>query len=564
MVSSMPIRKKILMSMALLSGILLLLMSVSLQGVYAYKDLTKSVGELSYEVNEMWSLGQEISELRSTFHSFVPRDNTSRALDNFKLLLPTNEERVRALEQNIDFSYHLNLVRIKLDSRRERLQSQAEMDPLLATSSAELSLVNDMRNKVRLIEQMDYEFQGDSSAKAKKVGSQLDDIAEDARSLVTLLTERMRKLRTHVKSTYNAWIIIIVASGIVLLGLLTFAVWFLRKQVVQPFKELLNGSRRIAAGDFDHRIILASRDELSELAEAQNKMTSLFVEIKNNLDRKVRERTQEVVRSEQLASVGFLAAGVAHEINNPLASIAWSAEALESRLHDILHRESAEKSPDDSEEASESNTEASGDHWDSEELKILSRYLKKIQDEAFRCKGITERLLDFSRLGESQPRQTANVYDCVNDMVELVRHLGQYRNRTLRFEGDTSAEAWVSPTEIKQVVLNLLTNSLDASEDGQEVRVHLSCDTTNFRVIIEDDGCGMTNEVMTHLFEPFFTRRRDGRGTGLGLSITYRIVQDHAGTLVPESNGPGKGSRFTLTIPLNPVQNQSYEKRQTA
>ncbi len=564
MVSSMPIRKKILMSMALLSGILLLLMSVSLQGVYAYKDLTKSVGELSYEVNEMWSLGQEISELRSTFHSFVPRDNTSRALDNFKLLLPTNEERVRALEQNIDFSYHLNLVRIKLDSRRERLQSQAEMDPLLATSSAELSLVNDMRNKVRLIEQMDYEFQGDSSAKAKKVGSQLDDIAEDARSLVTLLTERMRKLRTHVKSTYNAWIIIIVASGIVLLGLLTFAVWFLRKQVVQPFKELLNGSRRIAAGDFDHRIILASRDELSELAEAQNKMTSLFVEIKNNLDRKVRERTQEVVRSEQLASVGFLAAGVAHEINNPLASIAWSAEALESRLHDILHRESAEKSPDDSEEASESKAGASDDHWDSEELKILSRYLKKIQDEAFRCKGITERLLDFSRLGESQPRQTANVYDCVNDMVELVRHLGQYRNRTLRFEGDTSAEAWVSPTEIKQVVLNLLTNSLDASEDGQEVRVHLSCDTTNFRVIIEDDGCGMTNEVMTHLFEPFFTRRRDGRGTGLGLSITYRIVQDHAGTLVPESNGPGKGSRFTLTIPLNPVQNQSYEKRQTA
>ena len=564
MVSSMPIRKKILMSMALLSGILLLLMSVSLQGVYAYKDLTKSVGELSYEVNEMWSLGQEISELRSTFHSFVPRDNTSRALDNFKLLLPTNEERVRALEQNIDFSYHLNLVRIKLDSRRERLQSQAEMDPLLATSSAELSLVNDMRNKVRLIEQMDYEFQGDSSAKAKKVGSQLDDIAEDARSLVTLLTERMRKLRTHVKSTYNAWIIIIVASGIVLLGLLTFAVWFLRKQVVQPFKELLNGSRRIAAGDFDHRIILASRDELSELAEAQNKMTSLFVEIKNNLDRKVRERTQEVVRSEQLASVGFLAAGVAHEINNPLASIAWSAEALESRLHDILHRESAGKLADDSEETSESGSEASDDHWDSEELKILSRYLKKIQDEAFRCKGITERLLDFSRLGESQPRQTANVYDCVNDMVELVRHLGQYRNRTLRFEGDTSAEAWVSPTEIKQVVLNLLTNSLDASEDGQEVRVHLSCDTTNFRVIIEDDGCGMTNEVMTHLFEPFFTRRRDGRGTGLGLSITYRIVQDHAGTLVPESNGPGKGSRFTLTIPLNPVQNQSYEKRQTA
>jgi signal transduction histidine kinase len=150
-------------------------------------------------------------------------------------------------------------------------------------------------------------------------------------------------------------------------------------------------------------------------------------------------------------------------------------------------------------------------------------------------------------------------------MGELVRHLGQYRNRTIEFVGDQDVEAWFSPTEIKQVVLNLLTNSLDASEDGQQVRVHLSCDATNFRLIIEDDGCGMTDEVVEHLFEPFFTRRRDGRGTGLGLSITYRIVQDHAGTLVPESAGPGRGSRFTMTVPLKPADNQvSHEKHQAA
>ncbi|MFO0939307.1 MAG: HAMP domain-containing sensor histidine kinase [Pirellulales bacterium] len=548
----MPIRKKILLSMILLSGILLILMTVSLQGVYAYKDLAKSVSLLSYEVKNMWSLGQKIGELRSTFRRgdtfLMLRDNTTRNLETLELLSQPTVKQARALQQNQDFNYHLNLVRFKLQDRREQLQSQVQKDPLLATSASELALINEMYDKVKLIDQMDYEFQGDSTAKAKKIDNLLDDIETDAHSLLNLLTERMLTLRTHVKATYNTWLIIIVTSGIILLGLLVFSVWFLRKQVVQPFKALLNGSRRIAQGDFDHRIILPSRDELAELAEAQNKMTSLFVEIKNNLDRKVRERTQEVVRSEQLASVGFLAAGVAHEINNPLASIAWSAEALESRLHDLLHQESS-----------------SEHEVDPEELKILSRYLKKIQDEAFRCKGITERLLDFSRLGESQRRQTANIYDCVNDMVELVRHLGQYRNRSIRFEGDQETEAWVSPTEIKQVILNLLTNSLDASEDGQEVRVHLSCDTTSFRLIIEDDGCGMTDEVMTHLFEPFFTRRRDGKGTGLGLSITYRIVQDHAGTLVPESAGIGQGSRFTLTIPLEPVENQSnYEKRQAA
>lgn len=552
MVSSMPIRKKILICMILLSGIVVVLLSVSLQGVYAYKDLTTSVGELSNEVNEMWSLGQDIGELRSIFrrgdNTIISRES-SRGLDAIELLSQPSEKRARAIQQSEEFLYHLNMVSIKLDTRRKQLESRVQRDALLTSSTAELALINDMREKIRLVDQMDYEFQGDSAAKAKKIANNLDDIALDAHSLLNLLTDRMRKLRTHVRGTYKAWTYIIVSSGVVLLGLLLFAFWFLRKQVVQPFKELIKGSRRIAAGDFDHRIILASRDELSELAEAQNKMTSLFVEIKNNLDRKVRERTQEVVRSEQLASVGFLAAGVAHEINNPLASIAWSAEALESRLHDLLHQSGG----------------LSDSSFDSEELTILSRYLKKIQDEAFRCKGITERLLDFSRLGESQRRQMANVYDCVSDMVELVRHLGQYRNRSIRFDGDTATEAWVSPTELKQVVLNLLTNSLDASEDGQEVRVHLSCDTSSFQLMIEDDGCGMTEEVMTHLFEPFFTRRRDGRGTGLGLSITYRIVQDHAGTLVPESPGPGKGSRFMLTIPLHPALHQNnYEKRQAA
>jgi signal transduction histidine kinase len=406
-------------------------------------------------------------------------------------------------------------------------------------------------------------------------------LALDSHSLFNLLTDRMRTLRSEVRASYNAWIAIILSSGLALLLLIGFAFWFLRKQVVQPFKELLRGSRRIAAGDFDHRIILTSRDELSELAEAQNKMTSLFVEIKRNLDQKVRQRTQEVVRSEQLASVGFLAAGVAHEINNPLASIAWSAEALESRLHDLLHcvegpldsssgnsRETSEQSSPKTSTVNETSVPSPQPPHaglPTDDLKILSRYLKKIQDEAFRCKGITERLLDFSRLGESQGRQAANIYDCVADMVELVSHLGQYRNRSIGFIGDEDCQAWVNPTEVKQVILNLLTNALDASEDGQEIRVRLSCDSQEFRLIIEDDGCGMTEEVIQHLFEPFFTRRRDGRGTGLGLSITYRIVQDHAGTLLPESSGAGQGSRFTLTIPIKPRTDvDSYEKRQAA
>ncbi len=120
-------------------------------------------------------------------------------------------------------------------------------------------------------------------------------------------------------------------------------------------------------------------------------------------------------------------------------------------------------------------------------------------------------------------------------------------------------QASVSPTEFKQVVLNLLTNSLDACQDGGLVQVSLVSNRENFTVTIQDNGCGMTEEVLTHLFEPFFTRRRDGRGTGLGLSITYRIVQDHGGTLVPASLGNNQGSTFTLTMPLQSTGKEYHE-----
>src|SRR5439155_18396754 len=139
---------------------------------------------------------------------------------------------------------------------------------------------------------------------------------------------------------------------------------------------LLAGSRRIAQqDDFDHRIHLRNHDEMAELASALNDMTARFQEIRNGLDAQVKQRTREVVRSEQLASVGFLAAGVAHEINNPLASIAWCAESLDSRLHETLHEQGA----------SEPRLAAA-------DVEILQKYLRRIQDEAFRCKGITEKL----------------------------------------------------------------------------------------------------------------------------------------------------------------------------
>ena len=137
-------------------------------------------------------------------------------------------------------------------------------------------------------------------------------------------------------------------------------------------------------------------------------MTARFQEIRDDLDCQVRERTKQVVRSEQLASVGFLAAGVAHEINNPLASIAMCSESLEGRLHELLERTSATTTPPS---ATSSATTC-----------------EMIQNEAFRCKQITEKLLDFSRMGDPE-RQHTDLRELVAGVIEMVRHLGKYQNK---------------------------------------------------------------------------------------------------------------------------------------
>jgi signal transduction histidine kinase len=263
---------------------------------------------------------------------------------------------------------------------------------------------------------------------------------------------------------------------------------------------------------------------MAELARALNGMTERFVEIRDDLDRQVQLRTKQVVRSEQLASVGFLAAGVAHEINNPLASIAMCAESLEKRIADLLER---------------------GD----ERHAVVRNYLRMIQDQAFRCKGITEGLLDFSRLGDRH-RTSTDLRELVQGIIEMVRTLGKYRDKEVVLVPGPAAIASVNPQQMKQVVLNLVTNGLDSIDPKGKVTVELVRRGPNVELVCSDNGCGMTQDVLEHLFEPFFTRKPAGKGTGLGLSIAWNLVADHGGQIEAASDGPGRGSRFRVTIPV--------------
>jgi signal transduction histidine kinase len=333
-----------------------------------------------------------------------------------------------------------------------------------------------------------------------------------------------------------SWVTSFCAVLLLCLLCVLFHLW-----VFRPLQVLISGSRRVASGEFRHRIRLTSHDEMAELAGAMNDMTARFQEIRDGLDQEVRERTREVVQSERLASVGFLAAGVAHEINNPLAAIAMSADSLVLRVNRLL---------DDECEQDAEDRQA--------DVEVVDKYLRRIQEESFRCKGITERLLDFSRLGNMEQDET-DLHQLASGVIEMLQDLGKYRGKKIVFQCTQRVTAWVNAQEIKQVVLNLITNALDSLDADGTVTVRVRQVGDSAQIVVQDNGCGMTEEVCQHLFEPFFTRRRDGTGTGLGLSITYRIVTDHGGRIEAHSDGPGRGSTLRVTLPVRPTDEQ--EKR---
>ena len=353
--------------------------------------------------------------------------------------------------------------------------------------------------------------------------------------LMTLATDLYGKLHSDATSSFErsranhrrslsiAGFAAVTACILVLTLMHYFRVW-----VFRPIRELQAGVQRVHGGNFDHPIRLTSKDELEELADEFNAMTVRLRDIYKNLALQVNERTRQLVRSERMVSVGFLAAGVAHEINNPLASIAFCSEALERRLQEVLAT-----APTDAD--------------------VIAKYLRMIQQEAFRCKQITQKLLDFSRSGGK--REPVELSALVADVLEVAHHLPNSRGKTLTFNNtDGPVTALVSGPDVKSVVLNLVVNSLDSMEEGGSLTATLAVKAEVAELSFADTGCGMTPDVLENIFEPFFTRNRTGNGTGLGLSISHQIVDQHGGSIVATSAGVGKGSTFVVRLPLRAAE----------
>jgi signal transduction histidine kinase len=232
------------------------------------------------------------------------------------------------------------------------------------------------------------------------------------------------------------------------------------------------------------------------------------------------------VRSERLASVGYLAAGVAHEINNPIGIIAGYAEFCLQQL------------------AKQNGKDAVAE---------AEKSLRVINDEAFRCKQIVQKLLTLARPGE-ESRGNISLGQVASDVVSIVTGLRQFQDRRidLRVHEADDLRVVASEGEMKQVVLNLTLNALEAVDGtGAPVSIEVRRSGDVVELCVTDSGKGMTSEVLERAFEPFFTAKRGSArpGTGLGLSISHAIVDSHGGRIAAQSAGPGKGSSFTVQLP---------------
>jgi signal transduction histidine kinase len=304
----------------------------------------------------------------------------------------------------------------------------------------------------------------------------------------------------------------------------------------------------VRAGRFADRIDLRGKrgdsetsrypEEFARLADDFNHMAAELDEFYQELEAKVAAKSKELVRSERLASVGYLAAGVAHEINNPIGIIAGYAEYALAELKQRV----GNRVPDPGE---------------------VEKTLQIICEEAFRCKEITSKLLSLAKPGDAA-RKPVNLADVAAGVASMVGGVKPFRDRRLsvRADADDRSKLVVSAVEaeMKQVILNLALNALEAvPRQTGEVRMHVARRGNWVELTVIDNGKGMTPQTLERIFEPFYTDKRGtgaspaegGRrsGTGLGLSITHAIIEAHGGKIAAHSDGPGRGSRFIVRLP---------------
>ncbi len=314
---------------------------------------------------------------------------------------------------------------------------------------------------------------------------------------------------------------VMVFLAITLVGaLVAFALAsFISAKISVSIKKLATASEQVAHGNLDARVEIRSHDELRELADAFNFMAAAL----KKRDEKVREfTTRRIMESERLAHIGELAAGVAHEINNPLQGIVTYS-------HLLLERVSTENG--------------------------MRQSLEKIVKQANRCRDIIRGLLDFARQRKPEKR-LSNVNRVLEECVSLVDNQVLFHNiRIVKHLSPNLPQVFMDPSQIQQVFMNMILNAAEAMKGGGQLTLTTRQVPTDGAVEVQftDTGHGIKEEDLERIFSPFFTTKEVGHGTGLGLAISYGIVKEHKGTITVESE-EGHGATFTVRLLVSSEQ----------
>jgi two-component system NtrC family sensor kinase len=305
-----------------------------------------------------------------------------------------------------------------------------------------------------------------------------------------------------VERRTSAWIWALLLGAPILAGAVSL---FIGGSIARPIARLQEGAARLAAGRLDTRIDVATPDEFGALDRQFNAMTAALEEHQDRL-----------VQSEKLAGIGRLAAGVAHEINNPLAVILGYTRLLQKRADGSL----------------------------AEDLKV-------IEEETVHARDIVEGLLDLSRPLPAN-RERVDLREVCDEVVGRLREATGAGQSRILVEGSGSTVG--NPAKLRQVLANLIRNGTEAAGPRGTVMVRVTEEPSDVRVEVEDTGAGIDEAASTRLFEPFFTTKE--RGTGLGLAVSRAVARAHGGDVVGESLSVG-GARFTLRLPREPVEEAS-------
>jgi signal transduction histidine kinase len=324
----------------------------------------------------------------------------------------------------------------------------------------------------------------------------MDHIQENTDRLAGRFEESIAEIQGVVASLQNrtlAWFIVFL---LIAPALAAWAGIAIGRSVARPIARLKAGAERIASGDLDTRIDIETRDDFGALAHQFNTMAA-----------SIKEHQQQQMQSEKLAGIGRLAAGVAHEINNPLGVILGYVRVMAKKAEGGL----------------------------AEDLKI-------IEWETVRCKEIVDGLLDLTRPIKFDP-EPVDLRELSDDVAARMGDSERADDIAISIDGKAAVEG--NALKLRQVVFNLMKNAVEAVEPGGRVEVRIEQVGDHVELSVSDTGPGFDDRARSHLFEPFFTTKR--QGTGLGLAVSQAIARSHGGDIVVDN--PGSGARLIMLLP---------------